>query len=378
MFQESKLSFVFLRHVMDAGINDDFMSNATVKWLLERNILIDDAIKLLNAADNYNKAHAAADAATDALEQSIHTLESASKTLRHITINDVLEIRGMTTPSLGVKLLMQCVCIVLHVKPLVKLDALRQPVYDFWEPAKQHLLAEPKVFLERLWATMGQEIDDAVVQQIEDCLEKPEMGNDRLKRITKSSVSDVADWLRALCVHHRAKMTASRQSSIYLASESASKRLYVAPDASGPPAPPDENMPFMLTIKSQVAVVPAVGCGILIVLAYGPRANISVKDAQSATGQVLAKVENVILTMVRENVLHPDKVVSGIATFSIATGVKFDAAAAARHCKLYGLFKTDLSYSLQVMSLASLSVSMYEKKPNVPKEQKPGTARKGF
>jgi hypothetical protein len=375
--QESKLSFVFLRHVFDAGVNDDFMSNATIKWLLEKNFVIEDAIRLLSAAENYNKAHAAADAAADALERSIRILEAASQTLRRLTINDVLEIRGMTTPSLGVRLLMQCVCIVLRVKPLVKLDALRQPIYDFWEPAKQQLLVDPKVFLERLWTAMGQDIDDSIVQQVEDCLEKPDMSLDRLKRITKSSVSDVSEWLRALCLHHRAKVAASRESLFYSASESASKRMYVVPEVPGTPAPPDEDMPFTLTTtKGKVAVIPAVGCGILVVLAYGPRANVSTKDAQFATGQVLAKVESVIAAMVRENVLQQDKVVNGFATFSISTGVSFDAAAAARHCKTYGLFKTDLSYALQVRSLASLSVSMFEKKPTVQKEQKPGAARR--
>ena len=66
--------------------------------------------------------------------------------------------------------------------------------------------------------------------------------------------------------------------------------------------------------------------------------------------------------MLRCDSLQQDKVINGVATFSIAVGVSFDAASAARHCKTFGLFKSDLSYSLQVRSLASLSISMYEKK----------------
>jgi hypothetical protein len=361
LYQESKLSHLFLIHVIDSGITDDIILNVTIKGLLESHLTIDDALKLFNAIQAYNKAHAAANAAVDALHRSIEILERSSQILRHLTINDVLEIRGMTTPSPSVKLLMKCVCLVLSVKPSVKLDALRQPVHDYWEPTKQHLLTDPKVFLERLWQVSGKDIDDAVVQEVEECLEHPEMADDRLRRITKSSVKDIANWLRAVCQHHRAKLSASKESSICSASASASKRLFISPEE---PAALQEDIPFKLNVQRGSVDVPAIGCGVLIVLAFGPKVNVSIKDIQIATGQVLQVVETVVATMIRKNVLQQDKVVRGQATFSITVGSSFDAATAARHCKTFGFFKSDLSYSLQVKMLSSLATSVYEKKPS--------------
>ena len=115
---------MFLQHIIEAGIDDNFMRGVSMKTLLEKNISINDAEKLLKVVETYMLAHAAADAAADAFTHSIQMLESASQVLRRLTINDILEIRGMTTPALGVRLLMQCVCIVLRVKPFVKVDAL--------------------------------------------------------------------------------------------------------------------------------------------------------------------------------------------------------------------------------------------------------------
>ncbi len=367
---------MFLQHVIEAGIDDNFMRGVSMKTLLEKNISINDAEKLLKVVETYMLAHAAADAAADAFTHSIQMLESASQVLRRLTINDILEIRGMTTPALGVRLLMQCVCIVLRVKPFIKVDALRQPVNDYWEPAKHNLLVDPKIFLERLWAAMGQDIDDAIVKQVEDCLAHSDMAPDRLKRITKSSVSDVAQWLRALCLHHHAKTAATRESLISSTSESASKRLFVLPNRASSDEPPDEDAPFNMSLNRQPVVLPALCCGALIVLAYGPKVNASIKDIQSATGQPVTKVESIVAAMLKENVLQRDKVVSGIATFSISVGAIFDAASAARHCKSHGLFKTDLSYSLQVKSLASLATSVYEKKPVAKAEKQPGSDRR--
>jgi hypothetical protein len=347
------------------------MSTISIKALLDKNVLINDAVRLLNAVETYTKAHSAADAAADHLERSIHLLETASQTLRHLTINDVLEIRGMSTPSLGVRLLMQCVCIVLGVKPLVKLDALRQPVYDYWEPSKHQLLVDPKVFLEKLWSAMGREIDDSIVKQVEQCLQQPDMAMDRLKRITKSSVSDVAQWLHALCQHHRAVAAISRESVIFSASASARERMFATPEGGTQLDTLDEDIPFNMSVKGNFAIFPAIGCGVLVVLAYGPKVNASIKDVQAAMGIQLAKVERVMTIMLQEKVLYQDKVVNGVPTFSITVGATFDASSAARHCRSYGFFKTDFSYALQVKSLASLTVSIYEQKPPAKSDQLP-------
>lgn len=365
-----------LFQIIDAGVDDELMPNLSIKVLLQKNILISDATKLLKAVEAYMQAHAAADAASDAYERSIRTVETASQLLRQLTINDVLEIRGMTTPALGVRLLMQCVCMVLRVKPLVKLDALRQPVYDYWEPSKQQLLADPKSFLERLWAAIGEDIDDSIVKQVEDCLEHSDMALDRLRRITKSSVSDVAQWLRALCQHHRAKAAASEQSLASAASESASKRLFIAAEGASSAQLQDEEALFQISVKGKTALVPAICCGVLIVLAYGPRANVSLKDMQSATGQPISQVEGLVAAMLRENVLQRDKVVGGLATFSITIGAMFDAACAARHCRACAFFKSDLSYALQIKSLSSLAVCVYEKKEAANANLRKGSQRR--
>jgi len=168
---------------------------------------------------------------------------------------------------------------------------------------------------------MGQDIDDSVVSRVEGVL-----GTTRyVSRAAETNNQVIRE--RRCVLAASAVFAPSRKNSGYkriaclmphLAS--ASKRLFMVPDDASPAQSSEEDVPFKIFLKGREVIFPALGCGVLLVLAYGPRNNFSIKDIQAASGIALFKVESLVVSMLRGNALQQDKAINGVATFSIAFG----------------------------------------------------------
>uniref|UniRef100_A0A4W3IMR6 Dynein axonemal heavy chain 1 n=1 Tax=Callorhinchus milii TaxID=7868 RepID=A0A4W3IMR6_CALMI len=103
------------------------------------------------AMEKANKAQAIADDAQKDLDEALPALDAALASLKSLNKNDVTEVRAMQRPPVGVKLVIEAVCIMKGIKPKkVPGEKPGTKVDDYWEPGKG-LLQDPAKFLDSLF-----------------------------------------------------------------------------------------------------------------------------------------------------------------------------------------------------------------------------------
>ena len=81
----------------------------------------------------------------DALGLAMPILEAALEALDTLTVADIAQVKAMTSPPKGVRIVMEAVCVMLSIPP----DRVKDPeggllmIKDYW-PASKRLLGDPK------------------------------------------------------------------------------------------------------------------------------------------------------------------------------------------------------------------------------------------
>ncbi|XP_054832932.1 dynein axonemal heavy chain 1 [Eublepharis macularius] len=146
-------------------------------------------------------AQAIADDAQKDLAEALPALDAALASLRNLNKNDVTEVRAMQRPPLGVKLVIEAVCIMKGVKP--KKVAGEKPgskIDDFWEPGKG-LLQDPGKFLESLFKYDKDNIADTVIKAIQPYIDSEEFLPAAIAKVSKACTS-ICQWVRAMHKYH--------------------------------------------------------------------------------------------------------------------------------------------------------------------------------
>lgn len=100
--------------------------------------------------------------------------EEAVASLKSLNKNDVVEVRAMTRPPLGVKMVVEAVCIMKEVKPKkIAGDKPGERINDYWDPGKA-LLSDPGKFLESLFKFDKDNIPDDVIKKIQPLIDNPD------------------------------------------------------------------------------------------------------------------------------------------------------------------------------------------------------------
>lgn len=92
----------------------------------------------------------AADAQKD-LDEALPALDAAVSSLKSLSKNDVVEVKSMTNPPAGVKMVMEATCIMFEEKPKMINDpnGSNKKVPEYWDAAKR-ILNDPGKFLNML------------------------------------------------------------------------------------------------------------------------------------------------------------------------------------------------------------------------------------
>lgn len=100
--------------------------------------------------------------------------EEAVASLKSLNKNDVVEVRAMTRPPVGVKMVVEAVCIMKEVKPKkIAGDKPGERINDYWDPGKA-LLSDPGKFLESLFKFDKDNIPDDVIKKIQPLIDNPD------------------------------------------------------------------------------------------------------------------------------------------------------------------------------------------------------------
>nr|XP_009665828.1 PREDICTED: dynein heavy chain 1, axonemal [Struthio camelus australis] len=146
-------------------------------------------------------AQAIADDAQKDLAEALPALDAALASLRNLNKNDVTEVRAMQRPPLGVKMVIEAVCIMKGIKPKrVAGEKLGSKVDDYWEPGKS-LLQDPGKFLDSLFKYNKDNIADTVIKAIQPYIDSEEFQPAAIAKVSKACTS-ICQWVRAMYKYH--------------------------------------------------------------------------------------------------------------------------------------------------------------------------------
>ncbi|PRP75973.1 hypothetical protein PROFUN_01689 [Planoprotostelium fungivorum] len=163
------------------------------------------AAEEVEANNKASETQAIADDAKRDLNEALPALEAAEAALRTLNKKDVTEVKAMVRPPVGVKLVMEAVCIVMNVKPK-KIDGekLGEKVDDYWEPAKSQLLSDPK-FLDLLINYNKDAVPESTIQKLQPYIQSNDFRPFVVAKVSKACTS-LCLWVRAIeKYHHVAK-----------------------------------------------------------------------------------------------------------------------------------------------------------------------------
>jgi dynein heavy chain len=101
----------------------------------------------------------------------------------------------MSSPPIGVKMVMEAVCLLLGVEPKrVKPDPTRplEFILDYWEPAKKVLLGDPKL-IQRLVEFDRDHVEPRAIRAVSEFIADPLLEPDSILRVRLPML------LRVLC-----------------------------------------------------------------------------------------------------------------------------------------------------------------------------------
>nr|WAW84827.1 axonemal dynein heavy chain 1 [Halisarca dujardinii] len=135
------------------------------------------------------------------LAEALPALDAALASLKSLNKNDVVEVRALQHPPLGVKLVIDAVCIMKEIKPRkVAGEKLGTKVDDYWDNGKI-MLQDPPKFLKSLFDYDKDNIQDAVIQKIQPYIDNEEFMPEAIARVSKACTS-LCQWVRAMHKYH--------------------------------------------------------------------------------------------------------------------------------------------------------------------------------
>lgn len=137
------------------------------------------------------------------LEAAMPVLNAAVAALKTLKKADVVEVKSMLKPPRTVVLVMEAVCHFMGVSP-VKVrdpDNPQKSTFDFWQPAKQHLLSDVK-FLQNLMDYDKDNIAPRVIKAVKKFLTDPAFEPERIRDASIAAYG-LSQWVRAMVEYDR-------------------------------------------------------------------------------------------------------------------------------------------------------------------------------
>ncbi|ORX87075.1 hypothetical protein BCR32DRAFT_215666 [Anaeromyces robustus] len=153
------------------------------------------------------------------LAEVLPALNEAVNALNTLKAADITVLKSMKSPPMGVKLVMEAICIMKEIKPVkIPNPATGKRVEDYWGPSK-NLLGDMK-FLESLKTYDKDNISPAIMKQIRSkYIENPEFDPDKIKNAS-SAAEGLCKWVRAMeCYDRVAKEVAPKKEKLKIAED---------------------------------------------------------------------------------------------------------------------------------------------------------------
>ena len=139
----------------------------------------------------------------EALNKVRPIYEKAVNAVKDLNKGDIVELRGISKPSDGVKLVIQTLCIIFSIKPVkVKGQTAKEGVtWDYWSVAQKQLLT-PNL-LKQCLDYDKDNVKEEVIKEIVPLLESPDYSDKVLEKASKAAFG-MAKWVRAIIQYDEA------------------------------------------------------------------------------------------------------------------------------------------------------------------------------
>ena len=133
------------------------------------------------------------------LDEALPLLEKALDSLKSLKRESIVEVKSFLVPAEGIVMTMEAMCIMFGVKPIKKNDPnkLGGKIDDYWEPAKNELLKNPKTLLEDLLGYKKEGITEELIEKI-----TPKIQNEKFRPEVIRGVSIACEamckWVHAM------------------------------------------------------------------------------------------------------------------------------------------------------------------------------------
>jgi len=130
------------------------------------------------------------------LVSAMPAMEAAVAALDCLAKADVIEIKAMAKPPVGVILTAKALCRLFQVKPVKK-----GKVVDFWEPARKELLGD-MTLLQKMVQFDKDNVPEPVFQKIDVLCSNPPFQPDAVGKASKAAAG-ICQWVQAIVGYHR-------------------------------------------------------------------------------------------------------------------------------------------------------------------------------
>lgn len=185
------------------------------------------------ASDKTAETKEIADDAQRDLDEALPALDAALASLKSLNKNDITEVKAMQNPPIGVKLVMEAVCIMQNVKPkMVAGEKMGTKVADYWSVCGP-LLQNPQKFLDSLFSYDRDHIPDSVIQKIQPYIDNADFTPAAISKVSRACTS-ICSWVRAMHKYHFvARAVEPKRESLRMAQESLQQTQRQLADAKG-------------------------------------------------------------------------------------------------------------------------------------------------
>ena len=159
-----------------------------------------------------DEANAIKEECEEGLAEAIPALEAAVAALNTLTQKDIGEVKSLANPPSGVKLVMEAVCVMFQIKPDRVKDKDGKMVNDMWKPSQK--LLQEKDFLASLTTYDKDNIDPAIIKNLQPYMQNPDFAPEVIKKVSKACYG-LCCWVRAMDTYDRvAKMIAPKRAAL--------------------------------------------------------------------------------------------------------------------------------------------------------------------
>ena len=148
------------------------------------------------------EAKGIADSAQADLDKALPALDAAVASLKNLSRNDIVEVKSLSNPPDGVKLVMEVTCIYFEEKPVMVADPnkIGKKIPNYWDPGKK-LLNDPTKFLDSLMTFDKDNIPQKVIDKIDPYIELETFTPEAISKVSKACTS-ICMWARAMHMYH--------------------------------------------------------------------------------------------------------------------------------------------------------------------------------